>query len=399
MHQFNLIRPRMASLAAAAMLASAPAAIAQSRVVLPAGSVVLVRTTTPLQSASAQTGQTFDVTVEEAVGVDEYSVIPAGSHIRGVMSLVRPATRQESGVIDVAFDRLTLSDGSAIAITGKLTSTDSAERRQIEANANSHVALVGGRGGIGAAIAGAGTSRSSTSILSALGGLLSEGRNVDVPTGTLLAVQLERAVALRGRGRLRGAEGSTIYTAAERVSAAQQALAKAGYYRGSITGRLDDLTRRALFSYQVDRGLSGTGNLDGRTAQSLGISLDGGLAGASLSAEQASTVRRSAQSVVARLRADLGSTDIARLNGSRAYAQSDMDLWFALSAFADNASVYEQIVRNGGNRDAAVLAGRALVSAERRVDAALQAARTSSQLQAGWNDVRRQLASIEVPGT
>jgi hypothetical protein len=245
--------------------------------------VIIVRTTTPLLSATAKTGQTFDTNVEESIGVDEFTVIPAGSKIRGVITMATPATRQQSGVIDLVFDRLTLPNGSTFPISGKLTSTDSAERRQIEADPNAHVVLVGERGGIGAAIAGAGSQKGSNAIFAALGNLLSEGRNVSVPTGTPLAVQLENAVTLRGGGRLRGAEASTIYTATERVRAAQQALAQRNYYRGPINGMLDDDTRRALFQFQVDQGLSGTGNLDGRTARALGINLGVGVSGAGLS--------------------------------------------------------------------------------------------------------------------
>jgi hypothetical protein len=389
---------RAAMAAALALgLATTPLA-AQSRVVLPAGSVILVRTTTPLQSASAQTGQTFETTVSETVGVDEYSVIPEGSKIRGVVSVARAATRQQSGVIEVVFDRITLADGTTLPIAGKLTSTDSTERRQIEQDANARVVLVGGRGGIGAAIAGAGASRTPNNIFAALGSLLSEGRDVNVPAGTALAVELERAVTLRGRGRLRGGEGSTIFTAPERIRAAQTALTQRNYYRGSANGTLDDATRRALFEFQVDQGFSATGNLDGRTARALGLNLALGAAGAggsSMSAEEASALRRNAQELVARWRSELGSSSVGRLNPSRAYSQGEVELWYALSAFADNASIHEQIVRNGGNPDAALVAGRALAGIARRVDTAMQAVRVSSQLQNAWTTLRRPLASLE----
>ena len=191
---------------------AASAASAQSRIVLPAGSVIIVRTTAPLQSASAKSGQTFETNVEESVGVDEYTVIPAGSKIRGVVSLATPATRQQSGVIEVVFDRIMLPNGSTFPITGKLTSTDSAERRQIQSDPNARVVLVRERGGIGGAIAGAGSGKSTNNIFAALGSLLSEGRDVNVAAGTALAVELDRAVTLRGGGRLRGTEASTIYT-------------------------------------------------------------------------------------------------------------------------------------------------------------------------------------------
>ncbi|HEV7839609.1 MAG TPA: peptidoglycan-binding protein, partial [Gemmatimonadaceae bacterium] len=289
---------------------AASSASAQSRVVLPAGTVIIVRTTAPLQSATAKTGQTFETNVEGSVGVDEYTVIPAGSRIRGVVSLATPATRQQSGVIEVVFDRLILPSGSSFTINGKLTSTDSAERRQIESDPNAHVVLVGERGGIGAAIAGAGSSKSTNNIFAALGSLLSEGRDVSVPAGTPLAVDLQSPVTLRGGGRLRGLEGSTLYTATDLISAAQQALTQQNYYRGAISGQLDDATRRALFQYQVDRGLSATGNLDGRTAQALGINVAAGVSGSTLpgttlSAAQASALRRDAQTLVSRYRGEL----------------------------------------------------------------------------------------------
>jgi len=397
MHHIPLNRFRKTALGVALAFVAASVASAQSRVVLPAGSVIIVRTTAPLQSATAKSGQIFETNVEGSVGVDEFTVIPAGSKIRGVVSLATPATRQQSGVIEVVFDRLVLPNGSSFPIQGKLTSTDSAERRQIESDPNARVVLIGERGGIGGAIAGAGTGKSANNIFAALGSLLSEGRDVNVPSGTPLAVELVNAVTLRGGGRLRGSEGSTIYTASERVRAAQQALARLNYYRGSATGQLDDATRTALFQFQVDRGLSATGNLDGRTAQALGLQLGsaGGLSGSTLSVAEASAVRRDAQSLVARFRSELAASGVGRLDATRAYAQADLDLWFALSAFADNASIYEQIVTNGGNRDAAVLAGRSLAAAARRVDTAMQSARTSGQLQSAWANTRRQLTTID----
>ena len=178
MHILPLKRYRMTLWSIALAFFAVSTATAQSRVVLPAGSVIIVRTTAPLQSASARTGQMFETNVEGSVGVDEFTVIPAGSKIRGVISLATPATRQQSGVIEVVFDRLMLPNGATFPIAGRLTSTDSAERRQIESDPNARVVLVGERGGIGAGIAGAGSGKSANNILAALGSMLSEGRDV-----------------------------------------------------------------------------------------------------------------------------------------------------------------------------------------------------------------------------
>lgn len=381
----------------------APALSAQNRLVLPQGSVIMVQTTTALESATARTGQTFETIVADTVGVDNYTVIPSGSRIRGLVTLARPVQGGQSGVIEVTFDRLTLADGTTYPIAGKLTSTDAAERRQIDADPNAHVVLVGGRGGIGAAIAGAGSNRSSNSILAALGSLLSQAQNVSVPAGTTLAVQLDQQVILRGRGRLQTADENSIYTATDRIRAAQQALAQQNYYRGVISGRLDDATRRALFNFQTDKGIVATGNLDWRTAQALGISSTstdaggiGGVAGnAVLSLQQASNVRRSAENLAGTERQDLGITGLGALDVRRGYAEGDVDLWFALSAFADNASLYEQLVRSSSNAAGSVAAGQALIRAARRVDDALTRSRASSSVQTGWASIRQQLNSID----
>ena len=380
-------------LAAAAIAVATPVS-AQSRV-LPAGTVILVRTTAPLNSSAVQVGQTFETTVDQDVGVDAYSVVPAGSRIRGTITMVRAATRSQSGVIDVHFDRLLLSDGSSVTINGKLTSTDSAERRQISADPNAHVVLLGRRGGIGAAIAGAGGSQSANSILGALGGLLSEGRDVDVPAGTQLAVELIDRVSLRGRGRIAAANAaSTIYTASDMVRAAQQALAQRNYYRGSANGALDNATRRALFAFQIDNGLTGTGNLDGRTAQLLGLSV--GSAGAAMSADEASSLRRDAQTVLGRYRTSIGINNGMRGTNGRAYSASELEVLFALSAFLDNASMYEQLVRAQSNQSAAVRAGRALMNAARRVDTAIAGdAAVTSEVRNMWSRMRQALTAFE----
>ena len=369
---------------------------AQTRLVLPEGSVIMVRTNTALQSNTVTANQTFETTVVDTVRVDNYTVIPAGSRIRGVVTFAQAADRQRSGVIEVRFDRLTLTDGTSYALSGKLTSTDASERRQIETDPNARVVLVGGRGGIGAAIAGAGSENSpASSILGALGTLLSQARDVQVPAGTPLAVQLEQGLVLARRGTVRAPDAFTIYTAADRIRAAQQALAQQSYYRGAITGQLDEATQRALFEFQVDRGIIATGNLDGRTAQALGITGTTSTTAAILSPEEASLMRQAAQALVTRHRQDLGIATTGRLDVRRAYMDGDIELLFALSAFADNASLYEQLVRVSGNVEGSTQAGRALIATARNLDAAFQRGRSSAQVQSAWSSVRAQLMELD----
>ena len=392
---YSFMRSAGATALLTTLAVAAPLA-AQTRVV-PAGTVILVKTNTALDSRTAQVGQTIETSVQQDVAVDSWTLIPSGSRIRGSITMARPATRSQSGVIDVHFDRLMLSDGSSVAISGKLTSTDSAERRQISADPNAHVVLVGERGGIGAAIAGAGGSQSANSILGALGSLLSEGRDVAVAAGTPLAVELTQNVALRVRGRIAAGEVErTLFTAADFVRAAQQRLAQRNYYRGAATGTLDNATRRALFAFQIDNGLTGTGNLDGRTAQLLGLSLDGSVTGSAMAPEEATALRRDAQTVLTRHRNSIGLNNGGRGIQGRSYSPTELEVLFALSAFVDNATMYEQLVRGGGDKAPASAAGRALITAARRVDAALAVSGASTaDVQNAWYSIRRALSSFE----
>jgi peptidoglycan hydrolase-like protein with peptidoglycan-binding domain len=391
-HQIKFARH--GSAAVGLCLLAAAALSAQTRVSLPAGSVILVRTDQALESNSAQVGNTFVTTVVDPVSVNGYTLIPANSRIRGIVSYVQAANRQRSGVMQVNFDRLILPNNTSYTIVGKLTSTDSTERRQIEARSDPRVVLVGGRGGIGAMIAGASsTTSSSSSILAALGNMLSEGMDVSVPAGTQLAVQLVQAVTLVGQGAVNVADESTIYTAADRIRAAQQALARRAYYRGVVNGVLNNATRRALFEFQLDNNINATGNLDGRTAAALGITTAG--TGTTLTAADASILRRAAQALESRQRQNIGVSVEGGLSGTRNYSESELELLFAFSAFADNASLYEQVVRPGNASEAAALAGRSLVTAARRVDTAMQQGTTTNQMQTLWQSIRQQLAHID----
>jgi peptidoglycan hydrolase-like protein with peptidoglycan-binding domain len=375
-------------------LVTASGLTAQGRLILPEGTVIVVRTTSPLQSATARTGQTFETVVIDTVRVDDYTVIPAGSRIRGVMSFVQPASRNRAGVIEVSFDRLAMPDGSELPMVGKLTSMNAEERRQIDNDPNARVVLIGGRG-----IAGAGSERDPAStILVALGNLLSGSSNVNMPSGTALAVQLEQPLTLRGRGRARPADSFSIYTAEDRIRAAQQALARLNYYRGAVNGQLNDATQRALFEFQIDRGLSATGNLDWRTARALGINTTDtttpGRGTGSYGLDDITNLRRNAQTLLGSTRDALGITAMGRLSPSRSYTDADFELWFAVSSLADNVSLFEQLVRQSGTSQSTTQAASALTSAGRRVDDAMQRARASTQVRNAWSSLIAQMSAI-----
>ena len=391
-------RAKAASIAVLAfVLASASTLGAQERLLLPEGTVLTVSTEERLDSGTMRQGQDFTTTVQDSVRVEGYTVIPAGSHITGEVTLVRRADDRDSGVLGVEFTTLRLPDGRAIAIDGKLTSTDPAERRQIEARGDARVVLVGGRQGVGATVGalGGGSDRDDpvSSVLGAIGALLSEGSDVEVPEGTTLAVQLEQPVVLAARGApARQPDAFTIYTSEETIRAAQRALRERGYYRGPSDGQLNESTQRALLAFQIDNGVLATGNLDGRTAELLGLQV--GVA-ASLTSGEARFVRRTAQSLVTRWRDHVGIDPNGRMDARRYYDVSEVELYFALSAFADNAGLYEQIVRASGNVDGLGAASAALVEAAREVEAAMEDVSVPNRTERSWEQIRRVLADLD----
>ena len=176
-----------------------------------------------------------------------------------------------------------------------------------------------------------------------------------VPAATSLAVQLEQGLVLSRAEPQDAGRVHHLHRGGPHPHSAQ-VLAQQNYYRGAINGQLDDATQRALFEFQIDKGIIATGNLDGRTAQALGLD-DGG------PRLPRSSRRRKRRCCGVERR--LSSAGIVRTwrfrrrssDGRRAYAEGDLELWFALSAFADNASFYEQLVRVSGNVEGSALAG------------------------------------------
>lgn len=386
----------LAILATAAI--GSPIAQAQERPMLPEGTVITVTTDEPLNSGTMQQGEEFTTSVIDSVEVEGLIVVPAGSEIVGEVTQVRQADDRDSGVLGMEFTTLRLPNGETIAIDGKLTRTDPAERRQIESRGDAQVVLVGHQRGVGgtvSALTGRDASDPASSVLGVIGGLLldTEGSDIELPAGRRLAIQLERPVVFSARGtRTREPDASTIHTSEETVRAAQEALRQRGYYRGPIDGQLSESTQRALLGFQIDNDVLATGDLDGRTAELLDLRVN---VAPSLTTGEASFVRRTAQSPVTRWRDHVGISAEGRMDTRRTYERAEVNLYFALSAFADNAGLYEQIVRTSGKVDGLDAANAALVGSARDVDAAMEAVQVPSRTEATWRQVQRVLAHLD----
>lgn len=163
--------------------------------VIPSGQEIDVRLENELSSATAQVEQRFEATTVADLYRGNDVLIPAGSTVRGVISSVTKTTRTErKGSLTVAFDQITIH-GRAYPMRG--TVTEALESEGIKGEA----AKIGAGAGVGAIIGGiiGGMKGALLGVLIGGGGTVAatEGKDVTLPSGTILRVRLDTPPAIR----------------------------------------------------------------------------------------------------------------------------------------------------------------------------------------------------------
>lgn len=161
---------------------------------VPVGTEVDVRLQNTLNSGTAQVEDRFEGTTVSDVNVDGRVAIPAGAVVRGVVTAVEPGTRtNRTSKMTVSFDQLTIN-GRSYPIRGTVTQAIEGEGIRGEAGrtaAGAGVgAIIGGiLGGFKGALAG---------ILIGGGGTIAatEGKEVELPQGSILRVRLDSPVQI-----------------------------------------------------------------------------------------------------------------------------------------------------------------------------------------------------------
>jgi hypothetical protein len=163
---------------------------------IPVGTEFDVRLQTPLSSKSVQVEDRFDATTMVDLRDERGRVlVPAGSLMRGVVSSVHPATRMDrKGSLTVAFDRVTIN-GRSYPIRATVSQALESEGIMGE---KEKIGIGAGAGAILGAILG-GAKGALAGILIGGGGTIAatEGKDVELPSGTVLRVRLDSPLALR----------------------------------------------------------------------------------------------------------------------------------------------------------------------------------------------------------
>ena len=272
------------------LVALAGPALGQRLVTVPVGTVVPLRMDTALSSNSSRVGDSFTATVFRPVLVGGRAVLPEGAKVEGRVTGISPGERsRRPASIAVAFDRIALPNGAAIPIDATLTTLSEEGRRRIEQDARYQqggdrarraVVFLGVGGGAGATIGIASGGTETTTVGGILGTLLGSGERADVRPGAEFGMMLERSFSVdstRDRvldDRDTGAPAQNTLSSYDSIRSAQTALRGGNYYRGPINGVMNEATREAIRSFQHDRNIAITGELDVATARALGIPAD-----------------------------------------------------------------------------------------------------------------------------
>jgi hypothetical protein len=183
-----------------------------SALAIPVDTVVRLQLSQGLSSRTAQKGDLFTAGVIDPVVVDNWVAVPQGSIVHGRVTDVSKAERRKNGSIAVEFHALELPNKERFDILGSLTSLEDkkgtdkhVEESEVEgkSTAKRNVVFIGGGAGAGAAVGalagggkGAGIGAAVGAGLGTLGALASKGNDVEVASGTPIAMSFDRAVTI-----------------------------------------------------------------------------------------------------------------------------------------------------------------------------------------------------------
>jgi len=162
---------------------------------VPAGTELDVRLERELDSGATQVEDRFTATTLADLYQGNDVLIPAGSTLRGVVSSVTKATRTErKGAMTVAFDQISVN-GRTYPIHATVSQALESEGIRGEAG------KIGAGAGVGAILGGilGGAKGALLGILIGGGGTIAatEGKDVNLPAGTVLRVRMEQPLLIR----------------------------------------------------------------------------------------------------------------------------------------------------------------------------------------------------------
>lgn len=189
-----LMRPQTPAAATAPEPSPAPASAAVN---VPAGTQITIRMIDDVDSQTAQVGQTYRASIDDAVVIDGRTVIPRGADVVTKLVEFKEAGRiAGGGQLTLVLDSLTLN-GKRIPVTSQSVTQAG------ESGKRDSAAVIGGTAALGAvigAIAGGGKGAAIGAVSGAGAGtairVMTKGTQVRVPSETRLTFTLEQPIRI-----------------------------------------------------------------------------------------------------------------------------------------------------------------------------------------------------------
>ena len=166
-------------------------------IVVPAGTILTIRTNQPLSTKTLQTGATFTGSLTTGITIGGQSVIPARSDVTGTVLDVKKAGRfKGAATLQLALHAVTVRGHTYNIVTEYFdkTSTGKGKRTAV---------MIGGGAGAGAAIgglAGGGKGAAIGALVGATAGVVGAttgNRDIELPAESVLSFKLDRSLTLK----------------------------------------------------------------------------------------------------------------------------------------------------------------------------------------------------------
>jgi len=162
-----------------------PVAATEGAVTIPAGTKIMIKTTSKISTASHKTGTIFEAVLQLGITVGETVVAPAGTPVYGVILESDGGHRRGPQKILLTFNKLIVDGISVVIVTDDVGA---------EGGRGSAGRKIGAGALIGAAAGGSSGAAKGAAVGGALS-LLGPGNHIEIPAETLVEVSLKQAVS------------------------------------------------------------------------------------------------------------------------------------------------------------------------------------------------------------
>jgi len=179
---------------------------------VPSGTMLMIKVEQPVSSFSTRLGDPVMATLENDIFINDVIAIPAGSEVQGEVANVKPSGHMGThGLVDIRFNSIKTPSGTMVPIRAHVVTSDQTgvlKGDTYSKDVLKGVAIAAGGTGLGtlgglaagSLIGSAGAGALFGLSMGAIGGMgyavMRKGKEVVVPSGSRMSIQLEQPVSV-----------------------------------------------------------------------------------------------------------------------------------------------------------------------------------------------------------